>query len=164
MKKLIIHADDFNLTFGINLGIIKAFKEGIARSTSIMINLPGIEHSISLLRENPKLDIGLHVNLTFGKPILNPREALSLIDQEGFFYRKINLLMQKACALEIEKEIIAQVKKARSLKLNISHLDSHHHLHKEKEVMEIFKKIARKEDLALRANNLKMKSQHLLIY
>lgn len=69
MKNVIINADDFGLSEGINKGIVKAFRDGLLTSTSLMVNMPGFEDAISLIRENPDLSLGIHINIIRGKPV-----------------------------------------------------------------------------------------------
>ncbi len=59
--KLIINADDFGMTKSINYGIIDAFKDGTISSTSMMMNMPGVDHAISLMKENPNFLIVLQI-------------------------------------------------------------------------------------------------------
>ena len=67
--KLIINADDFGYSNGVNYGIIDAFKNGILTSTTCLTNMPGFNHAIQLAKENPNLGIGIHLTLTCGKPL-----------------------------------------------------------------------------------------------
>lgn len=64
---------------GFNEGAIKALRDGVASSTTIMINQPAAEHAISLLKEVPGVYVGLHVNLTTGSPVSNPEKIPSLV-------------------------------------------------------------------------------------
>jgi len=128
-KMVIFHADDFNLTQGVNRGILEAHKYGIVMSTSIMINLPGIEESTVQLFDSPALDVGLHINLTYGKPVSEPEQVKSLVDDQGVFWRRPKILMEYAKREDIIREINAQLKLAKKMNLNISHIDSHHHIH-----------------------------------
>ena len=82
MSLVIINADDFGYSQGINLGIIEAHKNGILSSTTMMANMPGFEHGVELAKNNPKLGIGVHLNLTCGKPLLD--NVPSLTDYKEF--------------------------------------------------------------------------------
>ena len=84
---LIVNADDFNLTEGVSRGILEAHRRGIVTSTTVMVNLPGLEQSRSLARQAPRLGVGLHLNLTFGPPVLPAREVPSLVDDSSRFNR-----------------------------------------------------------------------------
>lgn len=85
VKKVIINADDFGMSEAFNFGVIKALRDGIASSTTIMINQPAAVHAISLLKEVPGTYVGLHVNLTTGSPISNPAKIPSLAKASGNF-------------------------------------------------------------------------------
>mgnify|MGYP001560745460 CR=1 FL=1 len=131
MKKLIINADDLGYTKEINKAIIYAFKKGVVTSASIMANMPAFSDAVKLCKKDPKLDIGIHLNITTGKPVLNPNEIKSLIDSKGNFSLTstlIKLFLNRINLNEIEKEFDAQIKKVISANLKPTHLDSHHHL------------------------------------
>jgi len=148
MKRLIVHADDFNLTPGVNQGILEAFRNGVVRSTSIMINLPGAEASARQLREARDLDVGLHANLTMGRPLT---QAPSLVDESGAFRRKPSLQMPHLRLDEAEREIRAQLRRCAELGITLSHMDSHHHLHEAPELARMFIRLAREHGIALRS-------------
>ena len=157
---LIFHADDFNLTPGINRGIIHAFKKGVVRSTSIMPNLPGFQESVNLLKETPGLDIGVHVNLTFGKPMNELSQVRSLVDDSGTFWRKPILLKEMANASEVEKEIRSQFNLCIEAGLPISHIDTHHHLHATFPlVLDILIALAKEHKVAVRSTNHEMRDR-----
>ena len=158
MKKVIFNADDFNLTYGVCKGIVKTNQFGVVQSTSVMVNLPGIEESLRLCNDS-SLDLGLHINLTFGKPVLPSEMVSSLVDEKGNFYRKHSLLKEKAKINEIKLEIEAQFEKARKLNINISHLDSHHNIHLLKGIYDVYKEIAKSEKLPLRSNTPEMTAE-----
>ncbi|MBM3463585.1 MAG: carbohydrate deacetylase [Armatimonadetes bacterium] len=151
MKRLIVHADDFNLTPGVNQGILEAFRDGIVRSTSIMINLPGLEASLEALDEHPDLDVGLHVNLTMGSPLLPAGQVATLVRPDGTFHRRPGEVTPGMDPAEAEAEIRAQVARAEQVGLRLTHLDSHHHLHEHPEITRVLIAIARERGLALRA-------------
>ncbi|MGI6680446.1 MAG: ChbG/HpnK family deacetylase [Bdellovibrionota bacterium] len=94
--KVIINADDFGLSVGVNKGIIDAFKEGLISSTSILINMPDAEDAILRFKQNKGLGLGLHVNLTKGKPLLNLE---SLVGEAGNFKA-----IHKKAALKYDSE------------------------------------------------------------
>ena len=69
--KLIVNADDFGLSKAINFGIVESHLEGIVTSTSMMITMPAVKHAKSLAKNIPDLGIGLHLNISLGKPLTN---------------------------------------------------------------------------------------------
>lgn len=155
MNKLIIfNADDFNLTPGVNKGIIDSHLTGVVRSASIMVNLPGFEKSVELLKQTPCLDVGIHINLTYGHPLTDISEVPSLVDDNGNFWRKPSILIENANFDDMIKEITAQVELCLNAGLSISHLDSHHHLHAtDLRVAEFIIKTAKIHKLAIRSTN-----------
>lgn len=84
-KKIIINADDFGMSEAFNYGVIKAYREGVVSSSSIMINQEAAPHAISLLKEVPDLYVGLHVNLTTGNPVSDPQKIPTLTKPDGSF-------------------------------------------------------------------------------
>ena len=117
MKKVIINADDLGISEAYNYGVIKACREGIAGSTSIMINMPAAQQAVQLVGECPGLFIGLHTNLVLGSPCSDPREIPSLVDERGLFYRssvyrtgKRNFIYE-----DVKTETIAQMERFRKM-------------------------------------------------
>lgn len=156
MKKLIVNADDYGLTFGVCDGIIKACRDGIVRSTTVMINMPDIEKKLDMIKKCANIGMGVHLNVTCGKSVENPKEVASLLDEEGNFWRKPDLVIQKGNLGEVEKEWTAQIEKCKKLGIKITHLDTHHHAHAKKELTEIYFNLAKKYNLPARVNNMEM--------
>lgn len=134
LKKVIINADDFGLCEGVNAGIIKAFREGILTSASLMTNTPGFEQAVELAKANPSLGIGLHLNIVRGKPLTEFSKISSLLRQDGYFYGSVyplflGLIRKKIKMEEVEREWRAQIEKGLSAGLNLTHLDSEKHVH-----------------------------------
>ncbi|MFV0560338.1 MAG: ChbG/HpnK family deacetylase [Enterococcus sp.] len=87
MYTFIINADDLGLSEGVNLGIQKSMREGIVKSTSVMINMPEARNGIQLIQElDGNFEINLHLNFTLGKPVTKELEKIAtLVDEEGNF-------------------------------------------------------------------------------
>lgn len=151
MKKLIINADDFGLNHQINQSIVKCFQEGILTSCSILANAPYIKEVARLSKTIANFNSGVHLNLTYGKPILSPSQLKTLTDKEGCFYNYFYLfwkLMQGKVDLEeIEKELNAQISKLKSLDVKISHADSHKHIHMFPKILPIVVKVLKEHDI-----------------
>ena len=132
LPRLVINADDFGLSEGINRGIMEAFYAGALRSTSIMVGMPGFRDAVRRAKAaGDELGVGLHFTLTTGRP-LTP--APSLIDPAtgGFF--SLPVLVRRAFlgrvrALDVAEECAAQITRARQAGLRLTHLDGHHHVH-----------------------------------
>lgn len=134
---LIVNADDFNLTEGVTRGILEAHRSGIVTSTTVMVNLPGLEMSRVLSQAHPRLGLGLHLNLTFGPPVLPPGKVRSLVDDAGRFVRDHGRLREAGDPSEIRQELAAQVERFRAIfGHSPSHLDTHHHIHRHPPVLE----------------------------
>lgn len=133
MKRLIVNADDFGLTTGVNRGIIECHRTGTVTSTTLMVNARASRDAAALAAGNPSLGVGLHLNLTSGKPVSLPGAVPSLVDDDGCFpgYKRavIRLTTGAARRRELEAEVAAQIKKCTSLGVAPTHMDSHRHLH-----------------------------------
>ena len=134
---LIVNADDFNLTEGVSRGILEAHRSGIVTSTTVMVNLPGLETSRALAQTHSRLGLGLHLNLTFGPPILSPGKVLTLVDDAGHFIRDHARLQEAGDPSEIRQELAAQAERFWAVFGHPpSHLDTHHHVHRHPRVLE----------------------------
>jgi len=87
LKKLIVTADDLGLTRRVNEAIEKAHRQGIVTTASLMVNGSAFESAVDMLKQNPGLDAGLHLNLTEGAPVSAPAQIPSLANSTGFLYR-----------------------------------------------------------------------------
>lgn len=139
IKRLIVNADDFGFSEAVNNGILKAHKEGIVTSTTIMANMPGFEHAVTLAKENPTLRIGVHMNLTCYKPILQGHQTL--VNKAGIFDKDNK---ETYSEYEAYEELCAQIEKVLASGIIIDHLDTHHHIHTEPWMKRILEKILRK--------------------
>ncbi len=146
MKRLIVSADDFGMTEGINKGIVKSFEEGIVTTTSLMANMPGFEHAVSLAKANPHLAIGIHLNIMKGSPLQPISRVPSLVNTEGIFYPLPQfikrLLFRKIVFEEIEQELKSQIEKVLATDLKVTHLDSHRHFHTYPTILKVIVNLA----------------------
>lgn len=140
MKELILNADDFGLTRGVNEGIVRAHREGILTSATLMANGPAFEDAVERAKQNPRLGVGCHLVLVGGLAVA-PREKIpSLADRDGRLPRSIGVLMAKlSCgrvrSKDIETELRAQIEKLRRAGIEPTHLDTHKHTHVHPRVM-----------------------------
>ncbi|EGK09163.1 YdjC family protein [Desmospora sp. 8437] len=147
MTRLIINADDFGYSKGVNLGILESFKNGVVTSTTLMTNMPGAEHAAMLAKAHPDLGVGIHLVLTCGAPLCE--DVPSLVDDQGLF-RSGKELEKVAEPEHIERELTRQVEAFFSLGLKPTHLDSHHHVHSHEKVAPIVLKLAKQYRLPVR--------------
>ena len=132
-RVLIINADDFGMCHAINTGIIRAIKEGIVQSTTLMTPCPWALHAINLLEENPDIPFGVHLTLicemtNYKWGSLTSREKVpSLIDETGYFYslERMSDLLAVAKVDEVEIEFRAQIEMVLETGLKPTHLDWH---------------------------------------
>lgn len=125
--KLILNADDFGLTERVNQAILKTMTTGIVRSTTIMMNQPGTQDAIRLVKSEKIQDLGLHLNLTAGPPLSSVDKLPNLTDDKGqFFHIRTLETFEKVDTEQVYGEIKAQYKAALQAGLNINHLDCHH--------------------------------------
>lgn len=135
MINKIFNADDFGISRGVNQAIFKAHTEGVLNSTSIMITLKFVPEALELAKQMPNLKIGLHGNLTNEKACLPHAEIPLLTDENGRFKHGfvnlavLSLLHPKELKRQAKAEIKAQIEKALAAGINLSHLDSHRHVH-----------------------------------
>ncbi len=134
MKSLIVNADDFGLHSSVNHGIIEGYKNGCLRSTSFVAAGSAADEAAALSRENPGLGVGIHLTLVAERPVLPPEQIPSLIGENGYllpdhtaFIRRY--ITGKIRSEELRAECEAQILRARELGLNLTHIDSHQHLH-----------------------------------
>ncbi len=149
--KLIINADDYGLSKSISDGIILGIREGYITSTSIMANMTWAEYAIQKALEYNIDCIGLHINLTVGKPILKND---NLINNNGYFYyNKEQIENPKLTYQDAYNEIMAQVNAISNYsdgKLKIDHLDTHHHLMDNPNIKQAIVDISQKLNLPIR--------------
>lgn len=149
--KLIINADDYGLSKSISDGIILGIREGYITSTSIMANMIWAEYAIQKALEYNIDCIGLHINLTVGKPIITND---NLINNNGqFYYNKEQIENPKLTYQDAYNEIMAQVNIISNYsdgKLKIDHLDTHHHLMDNPNIKQAIVDISQKLNLPIR--------------
>lgn len=150
MKRLIVNADDLGRTRGINAGVFEAHRLGIVTSATAMVNYPSVREAAELSERHPGMGIGLHVALTGGITALPAREVPSLVDGQGRQPAKPEGL-EGADPAQIAAEVEAQF--ARFIEVfgrRPTHLDSHHHSHRRRDVFDAIVALALREGLPIR--------------
>ena len=141
-RRLIVNADDFGLTRGVNEGIIEARTRGILRSATLMANGPAFEHAATLAREHEELDVGCHLMLVQGRALALPGWRLpDSVPQ---------LLARLATSLTadlIEQEFAAQISKVQQAGIEPTHLDTHKHTHLAPPVLKAVLRVARRFEI-----------------
>ncbi len=126
---LVVNADDFGRTEGVSRGILRAHLHGIVTSTTVMINLPAAAQAIQRAHaEAPGLAMGVHLNLTHGRPVLPAEQVPGLVDPSGDFltYAELCTSIGSIPPDQVRREWEAQINAASELGAPIDHLDSHH--------------------------------------
>jgi hopanoid biosynthesis associated protein HpnK len=135
VRRLIVNADDFGLTRGVNRAIAELHEHGVLTSATLMARAAATNDAIKQALKTPSLGVGCHVVLVDGKPVLPPREISALVDREtGFFHRTLGaflrlLLLARIRPAEIEAEAAAQIALLQRHGLRLTHVDTHKHLH-----------------------------------
>ncbi len=151
MKKMtlqkIFNADDFGISKGVNAAIVKAHREGILNSASLMINQKYAAEAVKLAKEMPELEMGLHVNLTNEYPAASAQEIPLLVDGQGKLKNGfVNLLLlsffkPRQLRQQVEIEMRAQIAKYLTTGLPLQHLDSHRHVHMIPQIFKAMRKL-----------------------
>jgi chitin disaccharide deacetylase len=133
--RIIINADDFGLTSGINRAIIELHQAGVLTSATLMATGSAFDHAAALVRSNPSLGVGCHIVLTDGTPASPPETIPSLLgpDRKNFRPSLIDflhaLLRGRIREDDIESEALAQIRKLQQAGISITHVDTHKHTH-----------------------------------
>lgn len=138
VRILIVNADDFGLSAGINAGIVEAHRSGIVTSTSLMVRQPAAAAAADLARDCPGLSVGLHIDLcewVFGDAGWSPSYEVVPLDD----------------AVAVEREVLSQFARFTELTgRQPSHVDSHQHVHQEEPLRSILRRHAHARGLVLR--------------
>lgn len=136
MRRLIINADDFGLTPGVNRAILEAHGHGVVTSATLMANSAAFEDAVRLSKSSPALSIGCHVVLVDGTPLLGADKVSSLIGKKnsfrfctGFATFASRAARGKFNPGQIEAEATAQIRKLQSAGIEVTHFDTHKHTH-----------------------------------
>jgi chitin disaccharide deacetylase len=135
MARLIINADDFGLTPGVNRAIAELHRARVLTSATLMATGPAFDDAVAIARANPTLGVGCHIVLTDGVPVLPPERIPTLIgpDRKNFRPSLIDflraLLSRKISQEDIQREALAQVQKLQRAGIQPTHLDTHKHTH-----------------------------------
>ncbi len=148
----ILSADDFGISPGVNAAVLEAHVKGSLQRASIMANMPHFGEAVQMVRrEAQNLQIGLHANLSLGKPLLPADEVSLLVDHQGEFKRDFlgYLLLpwmvdRNQLYRQVENELEQQIKKCLDAGLRLQHLDSHRHVHAIPWIFDILAGLAKK--------------------
>jgi hopanoid biosynthesis associated protein HpnK len=133
-RRLIVNADDFGLSKSVNQAVIRAHREGILTTASLMVNESGFDEAVKLAGENPKLGVGLHLTLLMGHSALPQEKIPGLVNARGEFSDSpvavgLNYFFKRNLREQLRAEIHAQFEKFHSTGLPLDHVNGHLHLH-----------------------------------
>jgi hopanoid biosynthesis associated protein HpnK len=134
IRRLIVNADDFGLSRSVNEAVIRAHREGILTTASLMVNESGFDEATKLAKENPKLGVGLHLTLLQGHSALSSEKIPGLVNSRGEFSNcpvgvGLNYFFKRSLREQLRAEIHAQFEKFRATGLKLDHVNGHLHLH-----------------------------------
>jgi hopanoid biosynthesis associated protein HpnK len=135
VKRLIVNADDFALTTGVNRAILSLNQRGKLTSTTLMAMADASAEAASLALSSPNLGVGCHVVLVDGTPALPARQLPTLVDPTTGRFRTTlgkfvkDLFLGRIRTDEIEAEAEAQIARIGALGVSLTHIDTHKHTH-----------------------------------
>ncbi|MGH9786619.1 MAG: ChbG/HpnK family deacetylase, partial [Terriglobia bacterium] len=148
---LIVNADDFGYTRGVNRAIVEACRSGIVTSTSLLANGAAFDDAVETARTEPRLDIGCHLNFVEGTPVSPAEQIPHLVRRDGSFLKPwrlaARLLRGAVPESEIEQEAGAQIEKLLRTGIRVSHVDTHKHTHTYPAVARAVARAARRHDI-----------------
>jgi len=152
MKRLIINADDFGLSPGVNRGILEAFQKGVLTSTTMLVNLDHFAESVAIAKAHPELPVGIHLSLLWGRPVSPPESVPTLVSEDGTFPSDLTVLARRyytgwLSLAEVRAEFAAQVRKLLAAGITPTHADSHKHIHCLPGIMRQIASVAREQGI-----------------
>ncbi len=138
MRRLIVNADDFGLTGGVNRAIVETHIGGVVSSATLMANGARFEDAVTAARSAPNLSVGCHVVLVDGTPVSPPDTVDTLVAirsaEPDKFYSSLSAFAARAMLGGFDRdqlvaEVTAQIRKIQSTGLQVTHLDTHKHAH-----------------------------------
>jgi len=152
VRKLIVNADDFGLTAGVNRAIIETHTAGVVSSTTLMANGPQFDDAVALARSTPSLSVGCHVVLVDGTPV-SPSHTVDTLRairsaEPRQFYSSLSAFAARATLGGFDRdqlvaEVVAQITTIQSTGLQVTHLDTHKHAHIFPEILNALLRAAR---------------------
>lgn len=144
MRRLIVNADDFGLTPGVNQAVVELHRAGALTSATLMASTSHFQQAAALAQQNPSLGVGCHVVLVDGTPVSPPETIRTLLDplsRVPAFRTSLpqfvqDLLLGRIDAREMQMEAEAQIRRVQSSGVSVTHIDTHKHTHMFPRVLE----------------------------
>jgi predicted glycoside hydrolase/deacetylase ChbG (UPF0249 family) len=152
VRKLIVNADDFGLTVGVDKAIVETHVDGVVSSTTLMANGPRFDDAVARALATPNLSVGCHVVLVDGTPVSPPDTVDTLLAirsaEPGKFYSSLSAFAARAMLGGFDRdqlvaEVTAQIRKIQATGLRVTHLDTHKHAHVFPEILAALLRAAR---------------------
>jgi len=152
VRKLIVNADDFGLTAGVNRAILETHSAGVLSSATLMANGGAFEDAVTAARSAPNLSVGCHVVLVDGTPVSPPDAIDTLLGirsaEPDKFYSSLSAFAARAMLGGFDRdqlvaEVTAQIRKIQSAGIQVTHLDTHKHAHVFPEILAALLRAAR---------------------
>jgi hopanoid biosynthesis associated protein HpnK len=133
-RRLVVNADDFGRSHSINEAVIRAHREGILTTASLMVGGEAFEEAVELARKNPRLGVGLHLTLVCGRAVSPPDRIPGLVDGAGEFSSNPGLAgfrywAERGLREPLRRELEAQFERFHQTGLVLDHVNGHLHLH-----------------------------------
>jgi chitin disaccharide deacetylase len=136
VRRLIINADDFGLTHGVNRAIAEGHVRGVVTSTTLMANSRAFDEAVLIAKSSDKWSVGCHLVLVDGEPLIDPGRVPTLVPgrnshrfRDGVGILALQSLAGRVDSDQVEAESIAQIRKLQASGINVSHVDTHKHTH-----------------------------------
>jgi hopanoid biosynthesis associated protein HpnK len=152
VRRLIVNADDFGLTAGIDRAIVEGHTGGVVSSATLMANGSAFEDAVTAARSAPKLSVGCHVVLVDGTPVLPPQNVDTLVAirsaEPDKFFSSLSAFAARAMLGGFDRdqlvaEVTAQIQKLQAAGIQVTHLDTHKHAHLFPEILSALLRAAR---------------------
>jgi len=129
--RFVVNADDLGLNSEINHAILSAFEDGVITSATIMANGPAFAEAVAGVKRFPNASVGVHLNLTACAPMTRAAALGPLLGPDGAFAEDAVYTVRWTPPLlaAVAEEWTAQVQSVRRAGVDVTHLDSHHHVH-----------------------------------
>ncbi|HAV61590.1 MAG TPA: hydrolase [Verrucomicrobiales bacterium] len=133
-RRVIFNADDFGRSHAINEAVVRAHREGVLTTASLMVNGDAFDEAVTLAHQHPALGVGLHLTLVMGRATLPPAQIPGLVNADGAFTDNpvaagMGAFFKRSLRPQLEAEIAAQIAKFRSTGLLMDHLNGHLNFH-----------------------------------
>jgi predicted glycoside hydrolase/deacetylase ChbG (UPF0249 family) len=151
--QLVVNADDFGLSPGVSRGVVRAHRQGVVSSTSVLGNCADLPGVCALLAEVPDLGVGVHLTLVGGRPVADADRVRSLTGPDGAFRGRaqdffLSWMRNHIDVVEIEFEFDSQIVRLLDAGVRPDHLNTHRHLGFVPAVGRAVENVARKHGIA----------------